>query len=56
VRGMIGRAAAVAGANKAIRALIILAQVACARMRPRSGSAPARKPVSATCWSPAPGG
>ena len=55
VHSMIARAAAaVAQANAAIRCLIILAHVVCARMRPRSGLAPGRRPASATCWSPAP--
>jgi len=53
VHGMIARAAAaVAQANRAIRALIILAHVISAG-ETRSGSAPARSPASATCWSPA---
>jgi hypothetical protein len=55
VHGMIARAAAaVAEANKLIRALIILAHVVCADETPiRSARVPS--PASATCWLPAPG-
>ena len=53
VHSMIERAAAaVAGANRAIRCLIILAHVISADETPiRAG--PGRRPASATCWSPA---
>jgi transposase len=55
VHAMIARAAAaVAVANKAIRALIILAHVICAD-EPQSGWGQAPRPANATCWSPAPG-
>ena len=53
VHGMLARAAAaVRHANQLIRALIIPPGWS-APTRPRSGSAPGRRPASATCWSPA---